>query len=361
MPIIRRYQEVMKILIDITHPAHLHFFRNVAARLESEGHSVKWTGRDKDILVQLVQSYKLEVEMFGEARKGAINMGRELIYRQWRLLKIIREFKPDAILAIAGTYVSLPGKIGGIPTYIFYDTEHATISNMLSYPFSTCTYVPRCYRKSIRWRHERYNGYHEMAYLHPKYFKPDPSILSEVNIMPNEIFSIIRFVGWGASHDMGLTGLTDDNKRIAVEKLNRYGKVFISSEAPLHPDLEPYRLRLDLAKIHNLMAFAAVIFGESATMCSEGAILGVPGVYIDPVGRGYTDEQENTYGLVFNFHPERQEKAIAKAEEILANYDRKDWHKRRAKLLMDKIDVNELIYHVTTEHYRNNRRKQDYC
>ncbi|MFW9998329.1 MAG: hypothetical protein ACFFD4_40195, partial [Candidatus Odinarchaeota archaeon] len=62
----------------------------------------------------------------------------------------------------------------GVPVYVFYDTEHATISNLLAYPFATCIYVPRCYRKQIRWRHVRYSGYHELAYLHPKYFKPDP-------------------------------------------------------------------------------------------------------------------------------------------------------------------------------------------
>ena len=339
----------MKVLVDLQHPAHLHFFRNLIARLQSEGHIVRITGRNKDVLVELAENYSIGIEVFGVAREGVLNLGRELLFRQWRLRRIVKEFKPDLIMAIAGTYVSLVGRLMGIPTYVFYDTEHATVSNLLAYPFATCVYVPQCYRKRIRRRHVRYNGYHELAYLHPKYFKPDPAVLDEVGLADEEVFTLVRFVAWGAAHDIGRAGFTRANKLRAVRELSGYGRVLISCEGELRAELEEYRLCLNVTRIHDLMAYAALVFGESATMCSEGAVMGVPGVYVDPIGRGYTDEQEREYGLVFNFTSERQDEAIAQGVTILSNYHREDWRARGRRLVEEKIDVAEMLYQVAME------------
>jgi predicted glycosyltransferase len=342
----------MRILFDLQHPAHLHFFRPVIARLQIEGHLVCLTARDKDILVPLAANYGMDITVFGTARKGFFNLAKEWIYRQRRLNTILREFKPDVLMAVAGTFISLLGKLHHIPSYIFYDTEHATLSNLLAYPFATCIYVPHCYRKKIRWKHVRYNGYHEIAYLHPNYFQPDEGVLGQVGLEPGELFTLVRLVGWGAGHDIGRSGLSMPNKIRALKELSAYGRVFISSEDPLPPELETYRLRLDVTKIHSLMARAALIFGESATMASEGAVLGVPGVYIDPVGRGYTDEQEQQYGIVFHFTHQEQEQAIRKAVSILAAYqknrggEREKWQRIRTQILNDKIDVTHLIHQV---------------
>ena len=307
------------------------------------------TGRDKDILVELARKFGIEVQIFGVAKKGLWNLGCELLYRQWRLLGITRKFKPDVMMAIAGTFISLIGKLKGIPTYVFYDTEHATASNLLAYPFAKCTYVPKCYRKKIRWCHERYNGYHELAYLHPRYFSPDPAVLDEAGVKEGEKFSIVRFVGWGAAHDIGYEGFSRERKLRAVEELSRYGQVFVSCEGPLPEELEKNRLRIDISRIHDLMFYASLIFGESATMCSEGAVLGVPGVYVDPVGRGYTDEQERDYGLVLNFTSEYQDKAIDKAVQILAGSQIEDWKSRGKRLVEEKIDITEMLYRVAME------------
>lgn len=336
----------MNFLIDLQHPAHLHFFRNVISRLKTQGHKVLITGRDKDILVELAHSYNIPVIVFGRARKGIIHLGIELFYRQWRLFKLIREFKPDVMMAIAGTYISSLGKLLHIPVYIFYDTETATISNFLAYPFADCIFVPQCYRKKIRWHHVRYNGYHEIAYLHPHYFTPDDSVPAKVGIKPGEIFSLVRFVGWGAGHDIGRYGLTLENKIRSIRELEKYGRVFISSEGDLPTELEKYKLKLDVAHIHSLMAHAALIFGESATMASEGAVMGVPGVYIDPVGRGYTDEEERKYGIVFNFTHKQQDEAIEKATSILSGYQREKWRAIGQRIIHEKIDVSEMIYNI---------------
>jgi len=98
--------------------------------------------------------------------------------------------------------------------------------------------------------------------------------------------------------------------------------------------------------MHDALAFSTLLYGESATMASECAVLGTPAIYLDDFGRGYTDEEEQKYGLVFNFTEaqEDQRLSIEKGIELLKTPGLKyDWQKRRQKLLEDKIDVTDFM------------------
>lgn len=342
-----------RILIDLQHPAHLHFFRHAARLLLENGHEVLFTGRDKDILKELARELDIRVVFFGKAGRGVIRLGLELIFRYFHLMKIIRRFRPNIIMAIAGTFVSLPGWLHRIPVHVFYDTEHAHVSNFLAYSFSECVHVPQCYRRQISVRHVRYNGYHELAYLHPLYFCPDPSVLSEAGILAGEDFALLRFVNWEAGHDIGLKGFSREWKIRAVQRLMQVGRVLISSEGELPSELELYRLKLPVSRIHHLMAFASLIFGESATMASEGAVLGVPGVFLDPVGRGYTDELERCYQIVFNFTPDNQEAAVEKGVALMRDCRTHPgkWRARGRRIIEEKINVTAMIIAVAEDRH----------
>ncbi|MCF8104528.1 MAG: DUF354 domain-containing protein [Desulfohalobiaceae bacterium] len=340
----------MKILIDITHPAHLHFFRNAVSLLKMQGHEVKLTGRDKDILGELAEQYGLKIEKIGKFKPGMVNLTLELIYRWWHLIWIVLKWKPDIIMACAGPYVGLAGWLTQTPTHIFYNNEFASLSNIIAYPFATCIHVPECYNKPIRWPHRRYAGYHELAYLHPQYFTPDPSVLNDLGVKPDEKFVLLRFVGWGAAHDVGHKGIALAMKRKAVQEFSKQARVFITSETQLPSDLEKYRFPLASSRIHDAMAFATLLYGESATMASEAAILGTPAIYLDDVGRGYTNEQEQKYGLVFNFSEsvEDQKLSIEKGIEILKSDDMKEaYGKKNGNLLQNTIDVTHYLTNIT--------------
>lgn len=339
----------MRFLIDVTHPAHVHFFRPLVGRLRREGHEVLLTARDKDVTLELCAEFGLEPIRQGPAGTGALGLMRELLARQRALFGLLRKVRPDAALAIAGTFLSLPGRLAGVPTYVFYDTEHATASNLLAYPFATCVYVPRCYFKTIRWRHERYDGYHELAYLHPRYFRPDPAVLPEAGLSPGESFAIVRFVGWGAGHDLGKRGLSDAQKREALAALAAQTRVLISSEGPLPPDLEPQRLALDAHRLHHLMAYASLVFGESGTMPSEAALLGVPSVYLNPLRLGYLEELEARYGIVSTYSPERLAQALDRAVSLLRQGDPEHWRAVARRIVAEKIDVSEMLHRICME------------
>ena len=124
----------------------------------------------------------------------------------------------------------------------------------------------------------------------------------------------------------------------------KYGKVIITSEEKLPEELEQYQTTIEPHKMHDALYFASLLMGESATMASEAAMLGTPSIFLDNDGRGYTDELEEKYGLVFNYTEsnEDQLKAIYKGIEIL-NKGKEIYQKRREVLLSEKDSLTEFM------------------
>jgi len=335
-----------KILIDILHPAHVHFFRNAIRELRDRGNSVLITSRDKDITHRLLDLYGIDFIPLSTEAGSRILLARELFLRNAKLFGIVRRERPDALASIGGTSTAQVGFIARTRNLIFYDTENATISNLISYPFASEIITPDCYKGRVpKGKHLKYPGYHELAYLHPDRFTPDPEVLRANGVNPDEPFSVVRFVSWKALHDAKAGGFSVEQKLNLVMALEKFGKVYITSEKPMPDSLERFRLPIPPREIHHLLAFARLFIGESATMASESAILGTPFVYLDPVGRGYTDEQEKRYGLGFNFRPRQVGGSIEKAVDILSAglKDTASFRESRARMLAEKIDVTKLI------------------
>lgn len=333
----------MRILIDILHPAHVHFFRNFFQEMRNRGHELLITAREKEIAVDLLEAFGLPHTVISSQRYGGVALAGELAKRTWRLGKVIREFEPDVLTGIMGPSIALAGAILRVPSVVFYDTEFATQTNRFVYPLAHTVCTPDCYQGRVRGRHVSYPGYHELAYLHPNRFRPDPTVLAAFGVDATSPYSVVRFVHWKAVHDRRERGLTPEQKRKLVERLDPYGRVLLSSEGPLPSDLEPRRITGPIVAIHHLIAHARVVVGESATMSSEAAVLGVPAVFIATTGRGYTDEQEARYGLVRYFSEDRVGEALAVAESLAAGEVSADIAEGHRRLLEEKIDVTDWM------------------
>jgi uncharacterized protein len=327
----------MRILIDILHPAHVHFYRNFHAEMTGRGHQVCITARDKDRSVELLQAFGLPYQQISRQKSGA-GLAVEMAQRTPRLMKIMRRFRPDVMTGIMGPSIAVAGAVRRVPAVVFYDTEFAVQTNRIVYPLAYSVCTPDSYQGKVPGRHPQYAGYHELAYLHPNRFQPDPEALGEFGISPGEPYSIVRFVSWQAVHDREERGLSAKQKLHLVEVLQRRGRVLISSESPLEGRLADLAVMGRVEQIHHLIAHARLVVGESATMSSEAAVLGVPAVFIATTGRGYTDDQERRYGLVRHFTEDQYDMALSAIEEIFAE-PAVTWRTARQRLLEEKIDV----------------------
>lgn len=336
----------MRVLVDILHPAHVHFFRYFINEMRARGHEVKILSRRKDVAVDLLDAYGLEHKVISTQRPGKASLAAELAKRIALTVQTIRDFKPDIVMGLMGPSIAPAGAITNTKTVVFYDNETTHKLNNIVSRLASAWISPRAYKYDYGAKHLRYDGYHELAYLHPNRFTPEPDRLRRYGIDPSHPFSLLRFVAWESIHDGGETGFSLENKRKAVELMSRVGPVFISSEKPLPPEFEPYRLNLPVNDIHHALAAATIVAGESSTMASEAACLGSHAVFVSKSGRGVNDEQQERYGVSYNFHNGRDTDAIAHLEALTSRNPeeiKREAEARRDAMLKDVVDVTQFL------------------
>jgi predicted glycosyltransferase len=340
----------MKIFIDIGHPAHVHYFRNFIKIMESKGHEFFVTARDRKYVFELLDAY--HIRFVNRGKGGGSFAGRlaYLVKTSFRILRYALRFKPDLFIDFGTMYSCLASALTGKRYIVFEDTEITDMYRSVYKPVVSEIFTPECFELDLGKKHKRFKGYMELAYLHEKYFTPDSAVLEEVGIKSKETFSIVRFVDWKAVHDIGTSGLTTKDKVALIKTLEKYGRVFVSSEMPLPGELEKYTLRSGPEKLHSLMHFSSLVIGESATMASEAAMLGTPSVYVDSYGRGYTRDLENRYGILFNYTPEDVGKVFRKAEAILSDKNSKAQALAvREKIMSASADLTGLMVHIAEQ------------
>lgn len=334
----------MRYLIDIGHPAHVHYFRNFAKELSLKGHHILFTCRNKEMTISLLKHYNLNYISFGKPFKSIPGKLFGLFYFTIRVLFIAIRFKPD-ILLNASMYSAITAWLMRKPHISLEDTFNNE-QVRLYMPITSCVLTGDYKHPPLGEKEIKYSGYQELLYLHPKRFKPDISVLQKLEVKPGEKYVILRFVSWNASHDIGHKGISLNNKIKAVREFSKYAKVFISSEGTLPEELLEYKIKLDAHRIHDAIAFASLVWGESSTMSEEAAMLGVPSVYLFNNSTYYTTHLEQDYQLLYNYSESEKEqiKAIEKGVELLQVKDIKQkWQKKKDAMLKDKIDVTSFL------------------
>ena len=349
----------MNVLFVSGHPAQVHNFRNVRAELIKHGHNVFWLTTPKDIATNLLDTYGIPYQRLHKPSKGLVSKAWTLLRNVIWEIGFLRRNKIDVAITRTCPYTTIAAKLCGVKHIIIDDTEHAAEQMKRFSDQADAIVVPECFWFQLRKDELRYPGNIELFYTHPKRFTPKP-VWDLLGIEPHTPFAIVRFVKWDAWHDTQLVGgFTLDQKRTLIQRLQAHLRVFISSESELPADLEPYRIHIPIEQMHHVQAAAALFVGESATMASESVCLGTPAIYIDQVGRGYTDEEARESLLwMFRPVPNREalsasepswisggvEECIDKAEELASpSFDHAAYAKKHAAWLSTKIDCTGFL------------------
>jgi predicted glycosyltransferase len=230
----------------------------------------------------------------------------------------------------------------------------------------------------------KYASYHELAYLHPNHFTPDPKIVEAYGIDTSKPYFVMRFASLNAHHDSGIKGINTEIAQRLIDILENSGsptgldhfesdpasacslspsacslsadsgnkpRIYITSERPLEPQFEQYRIKINPLDMHHVMAFASLYIGDSQTMAAEAGVLGVPFVrFNDFVGRiGYLRELEDKYELGYGIKASAEGSVDALCERVetlvsMPSAERKaTFVARRAKMLEDKIDCAKFL------------------
>jgi hypothetical protein len=274
--------------------------------------------------------------------RGQLGRARELLAREARMLGLARRFRPDLIIGTSA-HAGRVARLVGAKSAVLNDDDAAAVPffRWLSYPFASAIITPSCLaHEGHGARHLTYPSYHALFYLHPARFQPDPGIRAELGLSAAQRFGIVRLSALAAHHDAGVRGIDFGVVARLQRELQQDVRLFVTSERPLPDDLLPLRLPVPAARLHDAVALADFVLGDSQTMTAEAAVLGVPAFRVnDFVGRiSYLRELEG-YGLAFGFRPGEEERALLAVQAVVRQGDRREvFAERRRRMLAEKID-----------------------
>lgn len=338
----------MNILIDINHPAHVHMFKNLWRELLERGHNVFITTKEIKSVKELLNKYNIPFINLGKKYDSIAGKLINQINYDFKLLKIVKNNRIHIGLGSSIT-VDHVSKISRMVSIHLSDDDAEVVPLVVKfgYPFTDIILSPDVVKiKNFEEKNILYSGYHELAYLYPKRFKPDPSVLKEAGINKREKFFIMRFNVFKAHHDIGARGLSLEQKFKLINVLKSHGRIFITTERDIEAELQKYQYKMSPEKIHHFLYYATMFLGDSQTMTSEAAVLGTPAIRCNTfVGQiSYLEEEEHKYGLTYGFTPDKFDKMLEKIKELLKMPNLKqEWQKRRERMLKDKIDVTAFL------------------
>jgi predicted glycosyltransferase len=262
------------------------------------------------------------------------------------MIETAYSFDPDVIVSRLNPPAAHASIITRCPSIVFDDSEVVRLAGRITHPFADIICTPANFDLDLGDKQERYDGFHELAYLGPDQFEPKKEVLKEFDIDVDSEYSVLRFVSWGAHHDVNEEGLSREAKEKLVSRLSDMGDVYITSESEIPSKFEEYRLPVPPKEIHHLLYFSNLYVGDSQTMATEAAVLGTPAIRTNTFA--YDDDMSNfvkleeDYGLLRSTTDEDEAIQLA-SEWFESSHLQTTFHQRRKNLLDDTEDVCTYI------------------
>ena len=334
----------MNILIDIAHPAHIHNIKNLYFTL-IENHNIIVACQSIPIVKKLLNSYQIPYIEIGEKGKNI----QEKIIKQFSFNHKIKNIVKERAIDLAiGSSLSVFASRGTKAKSILLDEDDQNVQPFTAKfisPYADHILSPDALNYENLKNAIYYPGNHELAYLHPNVFTPDPNMLVKYGLNKNDKYFILRFNAFKAHHDIHQYGLNKEQKHILIDTLSKYGKVYITTEAELEPEFEEFKMPISPEEMHSFLYYSQMLISDSQTMSVEAAVLGVPSFRCNTFANRLSvlEELELKYGLTYAYHPSQFDWMLYRINEFLEAPDLKDeWQKRRMRLLQDKIDVTSF-------------------
>lgn len=275
-----------RIWIDIDNSPHVPFFLPIIDELRKRNHELLLTARDMYQVCQLLEFYHLPCRVIGghygknKALKVLSNCVRAL-----QLIPLAARYRPDLGVSHGSRAQVLVGKALGIRTLMMHDYEHSTKTGFIEPDWTLMPDVISSRAMSrFRGRTRTYPGLKEDVYV-PR-FEPDPSVLSELKISPENLVVTLRPPATEAHYhnpeseilfDATVNRIAkDDNARgVALPRNAGQERQLREKWASL---IERGQMIIPAAPMDglNLIWFSDLVISGGGTMNREAAALGVP-------------------------------------------------------------------------------------
>lgn len=339
----------MKVLFYFGHPAQYLFLRTTIKNLIENNHDVIILIKTKDVLEALIKAdglaYKNVLRKERGHSKNAVLFS--FLRRLFILLPIVLKKKPNLLVSTDAT-LSVIGRLFRILRITIVEDDFDVIRNLakIAYPNTQHIVCPEvCDVGKYGQKKIGYAGYMKLGYLHPKVFTPSRAKLEKYEIKTP--FVLIRMARLTAHHDFGVHGMSESllDNMIKLSKQHNC-KVYVSSEARLDKEYEPYLLQISPSDIHHILAYATLLISDSQSMSVEASMLGTPSIRFSSFAGKISvlEELEHKYQLTYGIDPSSPDKLLKKAKQLLSQDNLKiSFEERREAMLEDKIDVSAFM------------------
>ncbi|NND80627.1 MAG: DUF354 domain-containing protein [Maribacter sp.] len=267
-----------KVLIDIYHLPQFNFFRNTILTLDPSEVDIYCVNRGKLLSVVEYELPDYNIICIGDYKhnKGMFSMIFKIIIpRIYKLFKDMNSKKYKFVVT-ANYQANFVAKLKGIPNVAFNDDPRRFVFPLLKFSADE-VFLPPFEKRSKGVKY--FNALKEWAYLSPKYFIPMASAL-EAHNLERKKYIFIREVSTETSNYLSQT---QDLILSISKKIPTTTKVILSLEDKDKASAYPKGwkiLKEPVKDIHSLMYFSQIVISSGDSMAREGAMLGVPSIYV---------------------------------------------------------------------------------
>lgn len=337
------------VWIDIYHIPQFNFYNTFIHLLNRNGYRILVTVLDRGRLKQIafkelqgLENVRLYVIGKHRMKRWSVILEANLIRLIWLFFWAL--FKHIDISFSNGFQHGFVAKFKRFPAYSFHDDpqagDHHLMNVFCTKDHSLLYELPDGF--VLDKKDELMPTLKEWAYLSPKYFIPNKSVLQEYGVVAKE-YLFLREVSVGTFNYaeqklgaiMSIAHLIPDNKKVlfSLEEKSRrdmYPKDWILLQEPIND-------------IHSLIYYSSGLVSSGDSMAREAALLGVPSYYL---GIRYTMPANYAASRIANLQNQEtmpisewlkcldcpKEQQIANQEQL------------RAELYGKFVDVNEYMY-----------------
>ncbi len=269
----------MRLLIHYLHPADVNFFKNVIRILRKNNDIILMARSRGNLLTLLQHEIKgLPIYVFGKHYSQTHKKILSEPVRNLKQLLFLDKKRIDICIAFGAVGIGVACRLKGIP-YIAFDDDESIynvdmyIGKMTATRFVLPSSIP------VRGRNVyTFNGFKELAYLHPKYFTPDKTALERYQLEENKYFFVreVARISWNYRH-------LENRLPTLIKNFKKFGyNILLSIEDKSLREMfkdDCIVLHEPIDHIYSLLKYASLTISSGDTMARESCLLGTPAIY----------------------------------------------------------------------------------
>jgi len=269
-----------KVLIGLYHIPHVNFFKNAIKKLEEEGVECLIYLRERGRLLDIAKKElkRDDFTIIGKHRVSTIGKAIGMFQVGFRLFRLIyRNKEIKVVLAIGANELCRASRMLGRKNISFNDDPDTHVFNY-TLKIADKLIIPKLIETKGQ-NISHYNGYKELAYLHPDYFSPNIEILDNFGLEKDNYIFIREQSPVSMVYRHTNIG---DFRGIVDELFKRKFNLVFSLEDKENIDFYKGKgliLEEPLEDIHSIISFAQLTLTTGDTLSRESCILGTPSIY----------------------------------------------------------------------------------